>query len=134
MSNITTLIFDLDGVLIDLCNLHRDIFIKSFNQLSDLEITSEFHETHLEALSTRSKLKKLKEMYPEKTINENEIFNLKQSMTVTELEKIEVSDRIRNTLLWAKNNYFTIAVLTNSIRATLDRKITNKRFNNYCME
>lgn len=120
MSNITTLIFDLDGVLIDLCNLHRDIFIKSFNQLSDLEITSEFHETHLEALSTRSKLKKLKEMYPEKTINENEIFNLKQSITVTELEKIEVSDRIRNTLLWAKNNYFTIAVLTNSIRATLD--------------
>jgi len=38
-------------------------YVKSFNQLSDLEITAEFHETHLEALSTRSKLKKLKEMF-----------------------------------------------------------------------
>jgi beta-phosphoglucomutase-like phosphatase (HAD superfamily) len=119
-SQISTLIFDLDGVLADLCNFHRDTFIKSYNQLCNIKINETFHNKHLEGLSTRTKIKKLKELYPDTLIDEDKIFNLKQSITFEELEKAVFTDRTKIALTWAKENGFKIGILTNSIRHTLD--------------
>ena len=57
---ITTFLFDLDGVLVDLCELHRKIFIKVFNDHNSVSIDYDFHDKFLEGLSTREKIKKIK--------------------------------------------------------------------------
>ena len=44
---IKTLLFDLDGVLIDLCEFHRDLFITSYNHFNKTnKIGLQFHVEH----------------------------------------------------------------------------------------
>ena len=56
-SRFKALIFDLDGVLVDLCDLHRETFIHAFNALAGAALVNDdVHERYLEGLDTRSKL------------------------------------------------------------------------------
>ena len=63
-------IFDLDGVLADLCEMHRDLFIECFNEAVTLAdgthpdppsgiklMTTALHAEKLEGMSTKLKLR-----------------------------------------------------------------------------
>lgn len=116
---ITTFLFDLDGVLVDLCELHRKIFIKVFNDNNYVSIDSDFHDKFLEGLSTREKLKKIKTQLCIE-IDEDLIYKKKQEYTLYELHNYPFTSRIKNVLEWVKNQGIRIGVFTNSIRNTLD--------------
>ena len=116
---ITTFLFDLDGVLVDLCDLHRKIFIKAYNEYNSNNINSEFHDKYLEGLSTKEKLKKI-EKYFSIEIDKELIYKKKQEMTIIELQEYEFTDRIKHIFEWVKAQNIRIAVYTNSIRKTLD--------------
>ena len=116
---ITTFLFDLDGVLIDLCDLHRNIFIKAFNKFSIKLITDDFHEKNLEGLSTREKLKFIKKYYSI-DFDDEIIYKTKQELTYKELQTYQFTDRIKCVLEWVKNKGIRIGLFTNSIRSTLD--------------
>jgi topoisomerase IA-like protein len=57
---VQNIVFDLDGVLFDGCNFHRDTFISAVKIVRpDIDISKEYHDTYLNALSTRNKIKRL---------------------------------------------------------------------------
>ena len=116
---ITTFLFDLDGVLVDLCELHRTIFIKAFNLHSSTSINLEFHDKYLEGLSTKEKIKKIKTHYSIE-IDEELISKKKQELTIIELQNYPFTDRIKLILEWVKSQGIKIGIFTNSIRNTLD--------------
>jgi HAD superfamily hydrolase (TIGR01509 family) len=124
--SVTTLIFDLDGVLADLCELHRDLFIESFNALARAPgvegplLSGELHAEELEGLSTRSKLRACRTLFPAATYDDDAVYNLKQARTVERLASHYFPPRTREALAWARGAGLRLACYTNSIRATLD--------------
>ena len=126
MSHITTLIFDLDGVLADLCELHRDLYIESFNALARAPgvegplLSEGLHAEELEGLSTRAKLRACRALFPTATYDDDAIYNLKQARTVERLATHFFPPRSREALAWARAAGLRLACYTNSLRATLD--------------
>ena len=122
------LIFDLDGVLADLCEMHRDLYIESFNELARPPpgapvgplLSVEVHAQKLEGLSTRSKLKSCRDLFPGAMFDADAVYDLKQQRTLEVLATMSFPTRTRASFTWAKAAGLRLAVYTNSIRATLD--------------
>lgn len=109
-------IFDLDGVLVDLCPAHRYAF-KTAIQAFGFDITTE-QETELEGLPTRVKLERLsipKELH--KQINE-----AKQQATQVALDSLETRHNIWTAVVQA-SIYGPVAVYSNSIRDTIAKAL-----------
>ena len=123
---ITTLIFDLDGVLADLCELHRDLYIDAFNALAAHPalpsplLSKELHAEALEGLSTRAKLRACRALFPGAAYNDDAVYDLKQARTMEALAARRFPARAREALAWARGAGLRLACYTNSIRATLD--------------
>jgi beta-phosphoglucomutase-like phosphatase (HAD superfamily) len=121
MSVIKALIFDLDGVLADLCDLHRLTFIKAFNAAVGTSLLDDdIHERHLEGLDTRSKLSVCKSLFPTYSFDSDAVFKEKQAKTADELALYHFPTRTADALTWAKEQGLILACVTNSIRATMD--------------
>ena len=118
---IKNILFDLDGVLFDGCELHASLFLESLSKFRpDLNITREYHDKYLNALSTRKKLDYLQ-------ISKNEaesIYLYKQELTKSRLNNFVKTDQkvinICNTLIL---NY-RIFCVSNSIRLTIETCLT----------
>ena len=126
---ITTLIFDLDGVLIDLCEFHRDLYIDSFNACATAAggeatpgglLTKDVHSDFLEGLSTRAKLRECRALFPGASWDDEAVYVLKQARTQAALEQMVFQPRTRVALEAARAAGLRLACYTNSIRATLD--------------
>lgn len=115
---IKNIIFDLDGVLFDGCELHASLFLQAVNTICpQLSLSKEYHDQVLNGLSTKKKLEVLK-------IQEDDakkIYDLKQEKTIQYLkENIESSPKnmeICETLL---SEGYSIFCVTNSIRLTVE--------------
>ena len=114
------------GVLADLCELHRDLFLESFNQLASQEgaaaplLSKEVHNELLEGLSTRSKLRACRGIFPAAAYDEDAVYELKQRLTMERLAEHHFPARTLQALTWARAAGLRLACYTNSIRATLD--------------
>ncbi len=53
------LLFDLDGVLVDTCNVHANAFRQALRDVAGIDMTQEEHDRDYNGLSTRAKLAKL---------------------------------------------------------------------------
>ena len=118
---IKLIIFDMDGVLVDACEWHKDALNQALIEICNIFITDEEHYTKYNGLPTKIKLKKLVELNIIKEEDIEKIENLKQNKTINIInekafqrqEKIELLQYLK------KNNYF-IACYTNSIRNTAE--------------
>ena len=111
----------MDGVLADLCDLHRLTFIKAFNTATGTSLLDDdIHERHLEGLDTRSKLSVCKSLFPTYSFDSDAIFIEKQAKTADELALHHFPTRTAAALTWAKKNGYILACVTNSIRAAMD--------------
>jgi beta-phosphoglucomutase len=120
-TKIKLVIFDMDGVLVDACDWHKQALNESLMEISGFTISDEDHYTKYNGLPTKVKLKKLCELgcLSEKDIEKIE--NLKQDKTIDIInknahirqEKVELLKYLK------KNNYF-VACYTNSIRNTAE--------------
>lgn len=118
---IKLIIFDMDGVLVDACEWHKDALNQALIEISNVFITDEQHYTKYNGLPTKIKLKKLVELDIIKEEDIQKIENLKQNKTINIInekatqrqEKIELLEYLK------KNNYF-IACYTNSVRNTAE--------------
>lgn len=118
------LFFDLDGVLVDFRDLHKRAFIEAWNTLYPFHpIDDHFHETELEARSTKQKIDILTEKFPSFSISAPLLSSLKQSITRTLLEKESVYHNVSLTLLWLKQQGIPFACCSNSILATLQTSL-----------
>lgn len=117
---ITTIIFDMDGVLIDLCQLHRDTFKRALFTHIGLDISDEYHDKHLNGLPTKIKLKKIG-ISGETALY---ISHLKQKFTLEALENITIDNDLNNTL-WELSKEYSVFCASNSVRQTVE-KVLNK--------
>lgn len=120
-NKIKLVIFDMDGVLVDACDWHKEALNQSLIQISGFTISDEEHYTKYNGLPTKVKLKKLSDLGFLLENDIEKIENLKQDKTIDIInkkahlrrEKIELLEYLK------KNNYF-VACYTNSIRNTAE--------------
>ena len=114
-------IFDLDGVLVDACEWHRQALNRALRAVSDYEISLEDHVSTFNGIPTRVKLAKLVELEIVEEGQIEEIYRLKQDLTVQLIEESAHERQEKIDLVnWLKEKGVKVACYTNSIRKTAD--------------
>jgi HAD superfamily hydrolase (TIGR01509 family) len=118
--NQTAVVFDLDGVVLDAKELHKRCFIEACRMGAGLVIDDEFHEKHLEALSTKQKISKLLDMKLIKDENEaREVSFKKQDLTVAHIPSAPLTvSWMQSIFSHIKEQGFGLALCSNSVRLT----------------
>lgn len=116
---INTVVFDMDGVLVDACEWHRVSLNESLKHFCNYEITLEEHIKNFNGLPTKIKL----QMLEEKGIVSKSLFKdieeLKQSKTIEIVnEYAKVRQEKIDLLLFLKSKNIKTACYTNSIKMT----------------
>jgi beta-phosphoglucomutase-like phosphatase (HAD superfamily)/dTDP-glucose pyrophosphorylase len=120
---IKSIYFDLDGVLVDSCEIHYLALNKALSHYN-LEIDRETHLTKFDGLPTRVKLQKLDIdplLYPT-------IWGLKQQYTLDYIQDYTPDERIIYILKNLKEWGYQICVASNCIRDTLEMILDKKGF------
>lgn len=112
------LIFDLDGVLVEFRDIHINAYMQAWNSLHTQKITYEFHAAHLEARSTKQKIKICMEYF---NLNDDQTatFDSKQNITEGLLAVAPVYQKTKDALQWALSSGHIISCCSNSIRSTI---------------
>jgi len=111
--------FDMDGVLIDACDWHKEAFDKALEKYTDYVITKEEHYSTFNGLPTKVKLKKLTDMGVLSEEHHKSVGELKQKNTLDIIHnKCEYDQTKVELVRWLKENNIKVACFTNSIRKT----------------
>jgi len=113
--NVSCVMFDLDGVLVDACDWHYDALNRALQDICSFEISRHDHETKYNGLPTNIKLK----MLGTDESLANKICDLKQKYTMDCIQ--ENATVMQEKILlhqYLKNQGIKIACVTNSIRMT----------------
>ena len=120
---IKLIIFDLDGVLVETKQLHYDAFNKALRDVDPkYEISYEEHLSKYDGLSTHKKLNILSREKGLSGMEFESIWHRKQLYTYQMLKELIADNRLIEVLKKLKNDSYTIAVASNSIRDSV--KIT----------
>lgn len=118
------LLFDLDGVLVDCCELHREAFCLAWNTICpQTPIDRQFHDLHLEAKTTKQKIAIcFEKLAPKLDISATAIAisERKQDITKKLLATFPYPTHIRTAMLALTKAGHTLGCCTNSIRATAE--------------
>jgi HAD superfamily hydrolase (TIGR01509 family) len=125
-------IFDLDGVLVDIKNIHYlslNEALDSFNE--NYKISYAEHLSIYEGLKTFDKLKLLTKYKSLPIDYYDNIWQLKQKKTLEHIKKIQKNDCIIEVLKEIKYLGLQIAVASNSIRETVKQVLLTTGYMNY---
>jgi HAD superfamily hydrolase (TIGR01509 family) len=118
------LFFDLDGVLIDLKELHRDAYIAAWNHRSPCSpIDIPFHSEHLEARPTKDKVVLCNQIL-KTDVPVGEVSTLKQTLTEQLIGDFKGLSAVTETIKWLKSQGHHLACCSNSIRKTIEIALT----------
>jgi HAD superfamily hydrolase (TIGR01509 family) len=114
------LLFDLDGVLFDGVEFHKQIFLSSVNTIvPELNINSEFHDQNLNGLSTKQKLTLLLSKDLITAEQEKQIENLKKEETKNQLDIYTFNNpNIKHIISLLYTQGYNMYCVTNSIKDT----------------
>tara|TARA_R100001594_G_scaffold148710_1_gene204538 strand:+ start:854 stop:1465 length:612 start_codon:yes stop_codon:yes gene_type:complete len=116
---IRAVFFDLDGVLVDACEWHRIALNTALKRVCDYEISVEDHHNIFNGLPTRVKLKKLTEMGVIESAAHEQVYRIKQQITLSTIEKNAKKRAEKIELMkFLKGQGCHIACYTNSIKDT----------------
>jgi len=117
---IKLVIFDLDGVLVDIKDVHYDSLNLALNDAGEeFAISRSEHLSMFDGLKTYEKLKKITVL---KGLSESlyeDIWKAKQKYTVESLQKIELNQEITSLIKKLSEDGYKIACCSNSIRRTV---------------
>ena len=132
MLNITTIIFDLDGVLVETKDLHYKALNKALQKCeTNIQIDYDEHVKVFDGLPTGEKLRILNNDSRLDPKLNKKIKELKQTYTIKLLEsEIKFNAQLHATIEKLNKNY-KIAVATNAVKSTLEiciKKLKIKKF------
>jgi HAD superfamily hydrolase (TIGR01509 family) len=112
-------IFDLDGVLVDTCELHYTLLNQAICEIagSTFMISQKDHTAKYNGLSTRMKLKKVPGL-PEDL--HEKIYTRKQELTVDAFSTLLPSGRLQETIAGLRARGYLIGCASNCIRSTVN--------------
>lgn len=120
MSKIKLVIFDLDGVLVDIKNIHYDTLNDALVKVNPLyEITWEEHLDKYDGLKTNQKLEMLTKYKKLPVDKYKQIWEDKQSLTLVKLREIKQNDSLLESISKLSSEGYKIACCSNSIRKTV---------------
>lgn len=113
---IRNIIFDLDGVLFDGCDLHAQLFLQAVSQIRpDIQINKEYHDKHLNGLPTKEKLRILNIEGEEA----KDVYSIKQNLTGIHLSAIAPSEKNFKICAVLKELGYDIYCVSNSILSSI---------------
>jgi HAD superfamily hydrolase (TIGR01509 family) len=115
-------IFDLDGVLLDFCEVHYETLNQAIEEIAGprFSIPRSEHLSIYNGRSTRDKLSLLSKHKGLPSDLFNAIFDRKQSLTRDAISRIPPSKALHSMLTRLRSLGYTVACATNCIRVTLD--------------
>lgn len=123
---IKTILFDLDGVLVDACEWHYLSLNEALKKISGIEISRQEHETVFNGLTTKNKLKLLAEVGKISFIDIDKIWELKQENTRSIILQYAKHDESKiNLHKYLVNCGINIGCVTNSIKDTAKLMLTS---------
>lgn len=129
---IRLIIFDLDGVLVDAKDLHYEALNRALAAISPSYIIGK--EEHLSKYDGLNTTKKLHLLTQEKGLplqSHDMVWKLKQKKTIDIIRSYTPDERLISVLASLKNDGYTIAVASNSIRDTVKLMLVRKGFMDY---
>jgi len=119
---IRNIVFDLDGVLFDGCDLHATLFLKAVSKVRpDIQLTMKYHDTVLNGLPTKEKLKILNILGEEA----HTIYTIKQELTNDHLSKLVPCIKNIRMCEELKELGYNLYCVSNSIRKSIDTVLSN---------
>jgi len=129
---IKLIIFDMDGVLVDIKDMHFNTLNHAISCYApSMAISYQDHISRYDGLKTFDKLKLLT---IEKGLEEhlhNKIWKLKQEKTLEYIKDIKTNDIIKETLKQLKDQGFILCVASNSIRDTVQSILLSTGYMDY---
>ena len=131
MSKIKTLIFDLDGVLVDTKNIHFDSLNFALKKIVKKQITFKDHLNIFDGLPTLKKLT---------ILNKKKIFDKKYNSEIIKIKNEKTEDLLKKNIRFNKKIYeafsilskkYNICIATNAVRKTLDICINKLRIKKF---
>jgi HAD superfamily hydrolase (TIGR01509 family) len=120
MSKIKLIIFDLDGVLVDIKNIHYETLNQALVKVNPLyEISWDEHLDKYDGLKTNQKLEMLTLDRGLPMDKYKQIWDDKQSLTLDELRGIKENVLLLDTIRILSNDGYKIACCSNSIKKTV---------------
>jgi HAD superfamily hydrolase (TIGR01509 family) len=112
-------VFDMDGVLVDACEWHKNALNESLLEISNYTISEEDHITHYNGLPTKIKLERMAELGHISRDSIKEIYFTKQEKTKDIIISHACIDESKIRLMeWLRDQGIYIACFTNSIHET----------------
>lgn len=112
-------IFDMDGVLVDACEWHKDALNMALKEVCNYKISDDQHYSIFNGLPTSKKLEKLSEMGVVDPKHHEKINKLKQENTIKIILKNSKHEAEKIQLMkWLKEREVRVACFTNSIKKT----------------
>jgi HAD superfamily hydrolase (TIGR01509 family) len=133
MNNPTKLVvFDLDGVLIDSKELHFESLNRALREISpEFEITPDEHSAKFDGLSTRKKLEILNQEKGLKFENFEQIWKVKQEITLRMLRDIKTDKALVEFLQFLQEKELKLALASNSVKKTVLTILKNLGIDQY---
>lgn len=123
---IKAILFDLDGVLADLCTVHFNAFNQALIDMGRLDISYLEHMEVFNGLPTRQKIKILNDRGMGIDQEEaKQIEALKQKYTLEEIENLDRDENLVSMLEVLTGYKYKIICVTNSIRNTVTTTLSN---------
>lgn len=121
---INAVIFDLDGVLVDACEIHYQALNAALRQVVGYEIPREEHESAYNGLPTKEKLKILEEKQIIQEDQKAQIDRVKQSLTMYFIEALRPDEQKIELLEWLKDKGIALGCVTNCTRESAIKMLT----------
>lgn len=123
------IIFDLDGVLVDIKDIHFDALNEALPD--EYKIS---YENHLFKFDGKKTFEKLNILSKEKGLPfelHKEIYEKKQEKTIKLLKDLKPQKNVLETLCYLKEKKYTIAVASNAIRNTIKEVLIKTKYYEY---
>jgi HAD superfamily hydrolase (TIGR01509 family) len=124
---IKLIVFDLDGVLLDSCDMHYNVLNKAIQETigQDYVISQKDHDTTFNGLNTKAKLKLLSELRDLDESKQHIIYTRKQDLTMDAIEDIKYDLQKIEMLKELRKQGYILHCASNSIRRTLEKILKN---------